>query len=78
MLSADPSTIVLNTTVAPIELHYLPKSDIQAGRPSVALCGAPGTPTTATSSQNSQAVTSYTCPDCMLRYSLLSGGMTNA
>lgn len=71
MTSPNASGVAMTTTPTPIELHYFPKADIRAGRTSVALCGAPGTPTMATSAQSGQVVTSYTCPDCMLRYSLM-------
>lgn len=71
MLSTETETADFNTAVAPVELHYWPKKDISAGIETRSLCGEIAVPAQSNHLQNTG--TSYTCPDCMLRYSLLVG-----
>ena len=66
------SSVAVSATDAPVELHYWPIEDIDAGRFTVALCGVTAVPVKG--GHASTVGTSYTCPDCMLRYSLLGGG----
>ena len=71
MLSTEAPTAELKSALAPVELHYWPRSDIEAGIETKSLCGEIAVP--ATGSSQFGAGTSYTCPDCMLRYTLLLG-----
>lgn len=71
---APASVRVSNAT--PIALHYVRKDLIGTTQTAVALCGESGAVATAPAAASAGA-TSYTCPDCMLRYSLLTGGATN-
>lgn len=72
MRSTESKREGVTTSQAPLELHYWPRVDIDAGRFTVSLCGEVDTPVSATTSGGTR--TSYTCPDCMLRYSMLGGG----
>ncbi|MGP5026778.1 hypothetical protein ACTXI4_16570 [Glutamicibacter ardleyensis] len=63
--------MAMMATHAPVELHYWPKKDISAGIETKSLCGEIATP--ATGSSQFGTGTSYTCPDCMSRYTLLPG-----
>mgnify|MGYP000854497704 CR=1 FL=1 len=76
MLSPESSNAQVSAIPEAVELHFFPKKDIESGRFTVALCGDAGVPVK--NSQTSAGGTSYTCPDCMLRYSLLTGGANNA
>ena len=69
MISPKLSESVTNNAPPPVELHYVRKSFINSGESTVALCGEPITPTTNTARMGNG--TSYTCPDCMLRYLML-------
>lgn len=71
MLSTETETADFNTAVAPVELHYWPKKDISAGIETKSLCGEIAVP--AAGSSQFGTGTSYTCPDCMLRYTLMAG-----
>lgn len=71
MLSTETSSVAMMATHAPVELHYWPKDDLRAGTESKSLCGEIAVP--AAGSSQFGTGTSYTCPDCMLRYSLLLG-----
>lgn len=73
MRNARVSNVGVIATVAPVELHYWPLEDIHGGGFSVALCGDTGN-FQAGKTYTGKGSSSYTCPDCMLRYSLLGGG----
>lgn len=72
MFSTEISDMDAMTLPAPAELHYWPQKDISAGIETKSLCGEIAVPAKGSSKQG--VGTSYTCPDCMLRYSLLPGG----
>lgn len=71
MRSTESKREGVTTTQAPLELHYWPKEDIAAGVETKSLCGEIAVPVK--NSYGSTTGTSYTCPDCMLRYSMLPG-----
>lgn len=71
MLSTETSAAGFSPITAPVELHYWPKKDISAGIETKSLCGEIAIPVQGNHLQN--AGTSYTCPDCMLRYTLMPG-----
>lgn len=71
MRNTSTATTESKVAPAPVELHYWPKEDIAAGRFTVSLCGETAVPVK--DSYGSTKGTSYTCPDCMLRYSMLPG-----
>lgn len=62
----------------PIALHYVRKRAIGTGKVSVALCGEQGAYGTKSTIADPGNTTSYTCPDCLIRYMLLTGGASNA
>ena len=67
-----------STVAAPVAMHYVRKELIGTGRPAVALCGEQGTSAqSAFETRKGDNSTSYTCPDCMIRYMLLAGGDSN-
>ncbi|UXN30693.1 hypothetical protein [Glutamicibacter sp. M10] len=71
MHSPQTATVGMTNTVAPVELHYVEKVFINSGEATTALCGE-----SMIASNNTKSLgtgTSYTCPDCMLRYSMLGG-----
>lgn len=71
MLSTSTATARSKVAPAPVELHYWLKEDIAAGVETKSLCGEIAVPVK--NSYGSTTGTSYTCPDCMLRYSMLPG-----
>lgn len=71
MLSTETSAVGFSPITAPVELHYWPQKDLHAGIETKSLCGEIAVP--AQGSSQFGTGTSYTCPDCMLRYSLLVG-----
>lgn len=71
MLSVETPAAEFKSAPAPVELHYCPRSDIDAGIETKSLCGEIAVP--AAGSSQFGTGTSYTCPDCMLRYTLLVG-----
>lgn len=72
MLSPDTQNVARCAMAAPVVLHYVEKIFINSGEATVALCGEPMVATNNTKGMGNG--TSYTCPDCMLRYSLLPSG----
>lgn len=71
MLSTETSSAVTMTAHTPVELHYVKKVYINSGEATTSLCGETMLATSNTKGMGNG--TSYTCPDCMLRYSMLSG-----
>jgi len=71
MLSTTTVSTEPNVSPAPVELHYVKKVYINSGEATTSLCGEPMLATNNTKGMGNG--TSYTCPDCMLRYSMLSG-----
>lgn len=67
----ETSALGFSPITAPVELHCWPKKDISAGIETRSLCGEIAVPAQSNHLQNTG--TSYTCPDCMFRYSLLVG-----
>lgn len=61
--------------VAPTVLHYVRRDSIDTNQPAMALCGEQGEATR--KATRGGGATSYTCPDCMIRYMLLTGGASN-
>lgn len=61
----------------PVVLHYVRRDSIDTDRPAVALCGEQSTGGATSKATSGGGVTSYTCPDCMIRYMLLTGGVSN-
>jgi len=61
----------------PVVLHYVRRDSIDTDRPAVALCGEQSSGGATSKATSGGGATSYTCPDCMIRYMLLTGGGSN-
>lgn len=72
MRNPSPSVAGTSTETEPVQLHYVKKIFINTSEATTALCGEPMVATSKTGGMGNG--TSYTCPDCLIRYMSLPGG----